>query len=63
MTWLLFTVPLAILIALVCADHIPGLRTLVDGGTNPYTDTTETDDSWLREIAGQPVTSSDKEGA
>lgn len=54
MTWLIFTIPLAIAVIAVHADHIPGLRTLVDGGTNPYTDRTETDESWLREIAGLP---------
>lgn len=62
MTWLIFTIPLAILIALVCSYHIPGLRTLVDGNPPPYTKTTEQDDAWLREIAGQPA-QSDKEGA
>ncbi len=51
--WLLFTAPLAVAVIAVHADHIPGLRALVDGtppGPPPYSHRTECDDSWLREL-------------
>lgn len=36
----------------ICSHHMPRIRSVVDGVPPgpPYTATTETDDSWLREL-------------
>lgn len=55
--WLFLAGLALLMLGAICAHHIPGLNTLIDGNSPPFTDTTETDDSWLREL---PATQEDQ---